>query len=135
MRINRKFITIIQQLQELFADRSFTVTDATMCRWRRKAGSACAHKREKRQGRPGDMWHIDEVFVTIQGLRQFLWRAVDHDGDPLTFSCSVVAISARLHGSSTGCSKAGAVAGDHTLRSDDAAHRTIMPTVRRLKHF
>jgi putative transposase len=81
MRINRKFIAIIQQLQELFAGRRVTVTDATMCRWRRKVGSAYAHKREKRQGRLGDTWHIDEVFVTIQGLWQFLWRAVDHDGD------------------------------------------------------
>jgi putative transposase len=26
-------------------------------------------------------WYLDEVFVTIQGQRQYLWRAVDQDGD------------------------------------------------------
>ena len=31
----------------------------------------------------GDTWHLDEVFVTIQGRHQYLWRAVDEDGDVL----------------------------------------------------
>ncbi len=42
----------------------------------------CA-KFKKRQGRLGDTWYIDEVFVTIQGQRQYLWRAVDQDGDTI----------------------------------------------------
>jgi putative transposase len=29
----------------------------------------------------GDAWYLDELFVTIQGLKQYLWRAVDEDGD------------------------------------------------------
>ena len=29
----------------------------------------------------GDTWHLDEVFVKIQGRQQYLWRAVDEDGD------------------------------------------------------
>ena len=44
-----------------------------------RAGYARGLKR--RQGRLGDAWHLDEVFVTIQGRRQYLWRAVDQDGD------------------------------------------------------
>ena len=28
-----------------------------------------------------DTWHLDEVFVRIQGRQQYLWRAVDEDGD------------------------------------------------------
>ena len=32
-------------------------------------------------GRLGDTWHLEELFVTIQGQRQYLWRAVDQDGD------------------------------------------------------
>ena len=31
----------------------------------------------------GDTWHLDEVFVTIQGQRRYLWRDVDQDGDVL----------------------------------------------------
>ena len=29
----------------------------------------------------GDTWHLDELFVTIQGRQQYLWRAVDQDDD------------------------------------------------------
>ena len=31
----------------------------------------------------GDTWYLDEVFVTFHGRRQYLWRAVDEDGDVL----------------------------------------------------
>ena len=27
----------------------------------------------------GDTWHLDELFVKIQGQQQYLWRAVDED--------------------------------------------------------
>jgi DDE domain/Outer membrane efflux protein len=30
--------------------------------------------------RPGDKWHLDKVFIRIQGVKQYLWRAVDQDG-------------------------------------------------------
>jgi len=36
-----------------------------------------------RQGRLGDTRYLDEVFITINGQRQYLWRAVDQDGDVL----------------------------------------------------
>jgi len=36
-----------------------------------------------RQGRLGDIWHVDEIFITIRGERHYLWRAVDQDGDVL----------------------------------------------------
>ena len=29
----------------------------------------------------GDIWYLDEVFITVNGKRQYLWRAVDQDGD------------------------------------------------------
>ena len=31
--------------------------------------------------RPGDRWHLDEVFLKINGRAHYLWRAVDQDGD------------------------------------------------------
>jgi putative transposase len=37
----------------------------------------------RRQGRLGDIWHVDELFITIRGQRHYLWRAVDQDGDVL----------------------------------------------------
>src|SRR5262249_2909548 len=38
--------------------------------------------RRRRPGR-GDKWHLDEVFLTINGERHYLWRAVDQDGNVL----------------------------------------------------
>jgi putative transposase len=36
-----------------------------------------------RRGRLGDRWHLDEVFLRINGKLQYLWRAVDQDGEVL----------------------------------------------------
>jgi putative transposase len=38
---------------------------------------------KKRQGRLGDTWHLDEVFIKINGELHYLWRAVDQDGDTI----------------------------------------------------
>ena len=46
-------------------------------------GPVYARQLRRRRGRIGDTWHLDEVFVTIQGRQQYLWRAVDEDGDVL----------------------------------------------------
>jgi transposase-like protein len=36
---------------------------------------------KKKEGRLGDTWYLDELFVRINGQQQYLWRAVDQDGD------------------------------------------------------
>jgi putative transposase len=40
-----------------------------------------ARNLKRRQGRLGDSWHLDEVFIRINGKQHYLWRAVDQDGD------------------------------------------------------
>ncbi len=52
-----------------------------MRHWWRKFGTEYARTLKRREGRLGDTWYLDELFVTIQGQRQYLWRAVDQDGD------------------------------------------------------
>jgi transposase-like protein len=37
----------------------------------------------RRRPRPGDKWHLDEVFVKINGITHYLWRAVDQHGNVL----------------------------------------------------
>jgi putative transposase len=37
----------------------------------------------RRRPNPGDKWHLDEVFLTINGKRHDLWRAVDQDDNVL----------------------------------------------------
>ncbi len=42
------------------------------------------HIESKRAGGPpGDTWYLDEVFIKINGVQHYLWRAVDQDGDEL----------------------------------------------------
>ena len=40
-----------------------------------------SERRKHQRGRMSDTWYLDELFVNIQGRRQYLWRAVDQDGD------------------------------------------------------
>lgn len=81
----------------------------------------------------GNTWHINEVFVTIQGERQYLWRAVDQDGDTIDILVqrrpnkhAPVRFFPRLlkrQGVEPRCLIT------DKLRSYDAAHRDVMPTV------
>jgi putative transposase len=49
--------------------------------WCSKFGPDYARRLKKKQGRLGDTWYLDELFVRINRQQQYLWRAVDQDGD------------------------------------------------------
>ncbi len=53
------------------------------CQCRRKFGQAYANQLRQRRARPGDKWHLDEVFLKINGKTHYLWRAVDQEGNVL----------------------------------------------------
>jgi putative transposase len=76
-----RFCLSFRDVEELLAKRGITVTYETVRQWCRKFGPEYARKLRHRQGRPGDIWYLDEVFVKIRGERHYLWRAVDQDGD------------------------------------------------------
>ena len=42
-----------------------------------------AKRLRSRSSRPGNHWHLDEVYLSINGKLQYLWRAVDQDGEVL----------------------------------------------------
>jgi putative transposase len=67
--------------RDLLAQRGITVSYEAIRQWCRTSGSAYAHRLQRGRGRLGDTWHLDELFVNIQGRQQYLWRAVDQDGD------------------------------------------------------
>jgi len=48
-----------------------------------KFGQTYANGLRRKSARPGDRWHLDEVFLKINGRAHYLWRAVDQDGDVL----------------------------------------------------
>ncbi len=76
-----RFSLSFRDVEEILAKRGILVTYETIRQWCRKFGPEYARKLKHRQGRLGDVWHLDEVFVKIRGERHYLWRAVDQDGD------------------------------------------------------
>ena len=70
-----------RQVEDLLAKRGVIVSYETVRQWCRKFGPDYARQLRRRQGHLGDIWFMDEVFVKINGQRQYLWRAVDQDGD------------------------------------------------------
>ena len=63
------------------AIRSVLQAYETIRQWCLTFGPRYARTLRRRRGRMGDTWHLDELFVTLNGRRQYLWRAVDEDGD------------------------------------------------------
>jgi putative transposase len=86
-----------------------------------------------RRGRQGGTWHLDELFVKIQGRQQYLWQAVDEDGD--TSDILVQSRRNRLAAlrffrkllKRQGCVPRRLIT--DKLRSYPAACRTVMPSV------
>ena len=76
-----RFPLSFREVEELMVVRGVIVTYETIRQWCAKFGPVYAAGLRRRQPRPGDKWHLDEVFVTITGRRHYLWRAVDQDGN------------------------------------------------------
>jgi putative transposase len=77
------FCLSYRDVEELLFVRGVLVSYEAIRTWCRKFGQAYANQLCRRRPRPGDKWHLDEVFLTIHGERHYLWRAVDQDGNVL----------------------------------------------------
>ena len=64
-----RFCLSLRDVEDLLAERGITVSYETIRQLSRKFGAEYARKLKRRQGRLGDTWHLDELFVTIQGQR------------------------------------------------------------------
>ncbi len=78
-----RFALRYRDVEELLAERGVVVTYETIRRWSRKFGQTYAKALRRRRPRPGDKWHLDEVFIRIGGTQHSLWRAVDQDRNVL----------------------------------------------------
>ena len=78
-----RFCLSFRDAEDFLAQRVVTVTYEMIRQWCQRFGPVYARQLRRRRGRLGDPWHLDEVFVTIQGRHQYLWRAGDEDGDVL----------------------------------------------------
>ncbi|MEU1107084.1 IS6 family transposase, partial [Streptomyces tibetensis] len=78
-----RFPLSFREVDELLFERGIIVSYETIRRWCAKFGQAYANGLRRRRPRTGDKWHLDEVFVKINGELKYLWRAVDQDGNVL----------------------------------------------------
>ena len=78
-----RFGLSFRDVEDLLAERGVSVTYESIRQWCLTFGLDYARRLRHRRGRMGDTWHLDEVFVKIQGWQQYLWRAVAEDGDAI----------------------------------------------------
>jgi len=76
-----RFSLSFREVEELTLARGVVVSYETIRRWCAKFGQAYANQLRCRRPRPGDKWHLDEVFIRINGKIHYLWRAVDQHGN------------------------------------------------------
>jgi putative transposase len=76
-----RFTLSFRDIEDLLAKRGIVVSYESIRYWCIKFGPIYARSLRRKQGRLGDIWHVDEVFISIRGKRYYLWRAVDQDGD------------------------------------------------------
>jgi putative transposase len=70
-------------VDELLAARRIIVSYETVRQWSTeglKFGQSFANQIRLRLPAAGDKWHMDEVVITISGVKHWLWRAVDQTG-------------------------------------------------------
>ena len=70
-----RFTLSFRDVEDLLAERGIVVSYEAIRYWCLKFGPQYARKLRKKHGQLGDIWHVDEVFVRIQGEQFYLWRA------------------------------------------------------------
>jgi putative transposase len=83
-----RFPLSLRNVEDLLHERGIEISHETVrCWWNRFGPVFAAELRRKRvdrmRGRKQWRWHLDEVFVKINGVTHSLWRAVDHEGEVL----------------------------------------------------
>ena len=78
-----RFPLSLRDVEQMMAQRGVRVSYDTIHQWCRKFGQTYANGLRRRRPRPGDKWHLDEVFIKINGKTHYLWRTVDQHGTVL----------------------------------------------------
>ena len=83
-----RFPLSLRQVEDLLHERGIEVSYETVRAWWNRFGPLFAAEIRKTRSAsmrisPQWRWHLDEVFVRINGEIHYLWRAVDHEGEVL----------------------------------------------------
>ncbi len=133
-----RFPLSLRMVDELLAARGIVVSYETVRQWALKFGQIFASQIRPRLPAVGDRWHIDEVALTIAGVKHWLWRAVDQHGmvlDILVQSRRNTKAAKRLLRKlmKRQCRPPRVMITDK-LASYGAARREVMPSVEHRKH-
>ncbi|MEP4785791.1 MAG: IS6 family transposase, partial [Erythrobacter sp.] len=83
-----RFPLSLRNVEDLLSERGIDISHETVRMWWNRFGPLFAAdiKRQRisrMRGFRNWRWHVDEVFVKINGETHYLWRAVDHEGEIL----------------------------------------------------
>jgi putative transposase len=78
-----RFTLSFRDVEDLLAERGITVSYETVRRWVNHFGPMIAADLRRRRAKPHTIWHLDEVYLKIDGRMAYLWRAVDAEGEVL----------------------------------------------------
>jgi transposase-like protein len=78
-----RFTLSFRDVEDLLAARGIVVSYETVRRWVDHFGPLVAAELRKRRPKPHSVWHLDEVYLKIDGRMVYLWRAVDAEGEVL----------------------------------------------------
>ena len=78
-----RFTLSYRDVEDMLAERGIDVSYETVRRWALKFGEIIARRLRRGRPRPDRQWHLDEVFVSIDGRQLYVWRAVDSEGEVL----------------------------------------------------
>ena len=83
-----RFPLSLRNVEDLLHERGIDICHETVRYWWNRFGPLFAREIRKKRNRPVPnysnwQWHVDEVFVKINGETHYLWRAVDHEGEVL----------------------------------------------------
>ena len=83
-----RFTLSYRDVEDLLAERGVQVSYETVRRWVHVFGPGIARRLRARRPKPHGRWHLDEMFVRIDGNQMYLWRAVEAEGEVLDASSS-----------------------------------------------
>jgi DDE domain len=78
-----RFTLSFRDVEDLLAERGIFVSYETVRRWVNHFGPMIAADLRRRRPKPHTTWHLDEVYLKIDGRLVYLWRAVDAEGEVL----------------------------------------------------
>jgi transposase-like protein len=78
-----RFTLSFRDVEDLLAERGIGLSYETIRRWANHFGPIIAADLRKHRPKPHTTWHLDEVYLKIDGRMVYLWRAVDAEGEVL----------------------------------------------------